>query len=82
MIISVEEELSKINKNLWKLLYDVLYINISDDYAIRVVKYGSEIWFEVDSEPMMIGCYVYSTNDLKDCLSWCYDNLELDFNYY
>lgn len=28
------------------------------------------------------GCYIYTTNNLKDCLSWCYNNLNLDFNYY
>ena len=82
MIISVKEELSKIEKNLWQLYYNDLYINIGSEYGIRVVKYDSEIWFEVDREPMMSGSYIYTTNNLKDCLSWCYDNLELNFNYY
>lgn len=82
MIISIEEELTKIQKNLWRLNYDDLYITLSNRYAIRVTKDNSGIWFEVDNEPMMKGCYIYTTNNLKDCLSWCYDNLDLDFEYY
>lgn len=82
MIISVNEELSKIEKNLWLLYYNDFYINIGGGYAIRVTRIDSEIWFEVDSEPMLVGCYIYATNNLKDCLSWCYDNLDLDFEYY
>lgn len=82
MIISVDEELDKIQNNLWRLNYDDLYINLTNGYAIRVTKNKSEMWFEVDSEPMMTGCYIYTTNNLKDCLSWCYNNLKLDFNYY
>lgn len=82
MIISVDKEISKIKENLWKLLYDDLYIVISRKYAIRVTKDGKDIWFEVDLEPLMSGCYLYATNDLRDCLSWCCDNLDIDLNFY
>lgn len=82
MIISVDKEISKIKDNLWKLLYDDIYIVISKEYAIRVTKDGKDIWFEVDSEPLMSGCYLYATNDLRECLSWCCDNLDIDLNFY
>ena len=44
--------------------------------------FGSEVWFEVDQEPLLDGCYLFSSNNLKEALDWCYDNLNIDLMYY
>ena len=28
------------------------------------------------------GCYLFSSNNLKEALDWCYDNLNIDLKYY
>lgn len=28
------------------------------------------------------GCYLFSSNNLKETLDWCYDNLNIDLMYY
>ena len=46
--ISIESELNSISNNYWLLDYDNLYIDLGDNYAIRVVKVKGVVWFEVD----------------------------------
>ena len=28
------------------------------------------------------GCYLFSSNNFKETLDWCYDNLNIDLMYY
>ena len=81
-IFNIKDELDKILKSYWFLDYKDLYINLVDGYAIRVTKVENEIWFEVDKEPLLRGCYLYCSQNLKDVFDWCYDNLNLDILYY
>ena len=80
--ISIESELKNISKKYWLLDYNNLYINLGDIYSIRVTKVNGEVWFEVDQSPLLNGCYLFSSNSLKDALDWCYDNLNIDLMYY
>jgi len=80
--ISIEAELKNISKNYWLLDYNNLYIDLGDNYAIRVVKVKGVVWFEVDKSPLLDGCYLFSSNSLKETLDWCYDNLNIDLMYY
>ena len=80
--ISIEAELKNISKNYWLLDYNNLYINLGDTYSIRITKVNGGVWFEVDQEPLLNGCYLFSSNSLKDALDWCYDNLNIDLMYY
>ena len=48
----------------------------------RVVKVKGVVWFEVDKSPLLDGCYLFSSNNLKETLDWCYDNLNTDLMYY
>ena len=80
--ISIESELKNISKNYWLLDYNNLYIDLGDTYSIRVTKVKGGVWFEVDQEPLLNGCYLFSSNSLKDALDWCYDNLNIDLMYY
>ena len=80
--ISIESELKNISKNYWLLDYNNLYIDLGDTYAIRVIKVSTSIWFEVDQEPLLDKCYLFSSQDLKETLDWCYDNLNIDLIYY
>ena len=43
---------------------------------------GDKGLFEVDQEPLLDGCYIFSSNNLKETLDWCYDNLNIDLMYY
>ena len=81
-LISIESELKNISKNYWLLDYNNLYIDLGDTYSIRVTKDDGEVWFEVDQEPLLNGCYLFSSNSLKETLGWCYDNLNIDLMYY
>lgn len=81
-IVDIKEELDKILEEYWYLGYNDLYINLVDGYAIRVTKVENEIWFEVDKEPLLRGCYLYCSQNLKDVFDWCYDSLNLDILYY
>ena len=80
--ISIESELKNISKNYWQLDYNNLYIGLGDTYSIRVTKVNGEVWFEVDQSPLLNGCYLSSSNSLKEVLDWCYDNLNIDLMYY
>jgi hypothetical protein len=55
---------------------------LSNNYAIRMTEVNGEVWFEVDQEPLLNGCYLFSSNSLKETLDWCYDNLNIDLMYY
>ena len=80
--ISIESELKNISKKYWLLDHNNLYISLGDTYSIRVTKVNGEVWFEVDQEPLLNGCYLFSSNSLKEALDWCYDNLNIDLMYY
>ena len=80
--ISIEAELKNISKKYWLLDYNNLYIGLGDIYSIRVTKVKGAVWFEVDQEPLLKGCYLFSSNNLKEALDWCYDNLSIDLMYY
>lgn len=80
--ISIESELKNISKNYWLLDYNNLYMYLGDTYSIRVTKIKGVVWFEVDQEPLLDGCYLFSSNSLKETLGWCYDNLNIDLMYY
>ena len=81
-LINIDSELKHISKNSWKLDYNNLYIDLGDTYAIRITKVSGEVWFEVDQAPLLDGCYLFSSQDLKETLDWCYDNLNIDLMYY
>ena len=81
-LISIETELKNISKNYWLLDYDNLYINLGDTYSICITKVNGEVWFEVDQSPLLDGCYLFSSNSLKETFDWCYDNLNIDLMYY
>ena len=81
-LINIDVELMYVLKNYWKLDYNNLYIGLGDTYSIRVTKVNGEVWFEVDQEPLLNGCYLFSSQDLKETLDWCYDNLNIDLMYY
>ena len=80
--INIDAELMYVLKNYWKLDYNNLYINLGHTYAIRVTKFNGEVWYEVDQEPLLDGCYLFSSQDLKETLDWCYDNLNIELMYY
>ena len=67
---------------VWELDYDNLYLNLNDEYAIRITKVKCAVWFEVDQSPLLDGCYLFSSQDLKETLDWCYDNLNIELMYY
>lgn len=81
-LININSELMYILKNYWQLDYNNLYINLGDTYAIRVTKVNGVVWFEVDQEPLLDKCYLFSSQDLKETLDWCHDNLNIDLMYY
>ena len=80
--ISIESELKNISKKCWQLDYNNLYIGKKKKNNIRVTKVKGEVWFEVDQSPLLDGCYLFSSNNLKETLDWCYDNLNIDLMYY
>ena len=80
--ISIEAELKNISKNYWQLDYNNLYINLGNAYTIRITKVKVAVRFEVDQSPLLDGCYLFSSNNLKETLDWCYDNLNIDLMYY
>lgn len=80
--ISIESELKNISKNYWLLDYNNLYIDLGNAYSIRITKVKGAVWFEVHQEPLFDGCYLFSSNSLKEVLDWCYDNLNIDLMYY
>lgn len=82
MIYNTHDILKDIKKNLWQLNYDNLYIKISNRYSIRITKAKNEIWFELDQEPLMDGCYIYSSNNLKDVFDFIYSNIDNKILYY
>ena len=81
-LINIDAELMYVLKKYWQLDYNNLYINLGDTYTIRVTKVNGEVWFEVDQSPLIDGCYLFSSQDLKETLDWCYDNLNIDLMYY
>lgn len=81
-IFNIDVVIKQILDNYWKLYYNDIYISLSNSYAIRITKDKSQIWFEVDQEPLMSGCYIYCSRDLREVFDWCYDNLNLDILYY
>ena len=81
-LINIESELKNISKNYWQLDYNNLYIGLGDTYSIRITKVNGGVWFEVDQSPLLDGCYLFSSNSLKEALDWCYDNLNIDLMYY
>ena len=81
-LINIDAELMYVLKKYWQLDYNNLYINLGDTYTIRVTKVNGEVWFEVDQSPLLDGCYLFSSNNLKETLGWCYDNLNIDLMYY
>ena len=81
-LINIDSELKHILKNYWQLDYNNLYMDLDNTYAIRITKVNGVVWFEVDQEPLLDGCYLFSSQDLKETLDWCYDNLNIDLMYY
>lgn len=81
-IYNTDMIVKNIMDNYWKLDYKDIYVMLGKSYAIRVTKSNGEIWFELDQEPLMKGCYVFCSQDLKEVFDWCYDNLNLDILYY
>ena len=82
-IFSMKDELDKIRKSFWVLTYVRYDIELSDDYLIFVNKNDKGfIWFEVYHVDSWEGCYLFSSQDLKEVFDWCYDNLNLDILYY
>lgn len=64
-----------------KLDYTDIFMPLTLKYTIRVTKIDSSIWFEVGQEPLLEGCYLFSSQDLKETLDWCYDNLKGSFTW-
>lgn len=81
-IIDTSFYLSYINGGCSDELLNGDYLNLNNKFAIRIVYTKTDIWYEVDQEPLMEGCYVYATNDFKDCLNWCNENLGTNILYY
>ena len=81
-IINIDVELKSILKNYWKLDYNNLYLKLNNTYSIRIIKDEGVVWFEVDREPLLDGCYLFSSQCLKETLDWCYDNLDINLMYY
>ena len=81
-LINIDAELMYVLKKYWQLDYNNLYIDLGDTYTIRITKINGEVWFEVDQEPLLDGCYLFSSQDLKETLDWCYDNLNIELMYY
>lgn len=81
-ILNIDAELKSILNNYWKLDYVNLYLNLNDEYTIRITKVKGAVWFEVDQSPLLDGCYLFSSQDLKETLDWCYDNLNIELMYY
>ena len=80
--ISIESELKNISKKYWQLDYNNLYMDLGDTYSIRITKIKGAVWFEVDQSLLLDDCYIFSSNNLKEILDWCYDNLNIDLMYY
>ena len=81
-LINIDAELMYVLKKYWQLDYNNLYIDLGDTYTIRITKVKGSVWFEVDQSPLLDGCYLFSSQDLKETLDWCYDNLNIDLMYY
>ena len=81
-LLNIDAELMYVLKNYWQLDYNNLYIDLDDTYSIRITKFNGEVWFEVDKTPLLDGCYLFSSQDLKETLAWCYDNLNINLMYY
>ena len=81
-IFSIKDEIDKIIKNFWVLSYVRYDIDLSEEYLIVVNKNNGFVWFEVYDSDSYEGCYLFSSQDLKEVFDWCYDNLNLDILYY
>ena len=81
-LMNIKGELKNISKKYWQLDYNDLYLRLDSTYTIRITKVSGEVWFEVYQEPLLGGWYMFSSQDLKEALDWCYDNLNIDFMYY
>ena len=55
---------------------------LSSEIFITVRYPNREAWFEVYHVDSWEGCYLFSSQDLKEVFDWCYDNLNLDILYY
>ena len=55
---------------------------LSSEIFITTRYPNRETWFEVYHLDSWEGCYLFSTQDLKEVFDWCYDNLNLDILYY
>ena len=62
-----------------KLDYTDIFIPLTLKYTIRVTKIDSSIWFKVVK---CVDVYLFSSQDLKETLDWCYDNLNIELMYY
>lgn len=82
MIIDVKGYLAYIERGNSDELFNGGYLTLNNSYVIRVVCEGNDIWYEVDQEPVLEGCYLYATNSFKDCLDWCNENLNTNILYY
>lgn len=82
MIVELKSYLEYIGNGHSDELFNGDHLTLNNTYAIRVVYSGKDIWYEVDQEPLMEGCYVYATNDFKDCLNWCNEHLGTNILYY
>ena len=81
-LLNIEDELKNISKKYWQLDYNNLYLRLDSTYTIRITKVSGEVWFDVVLERSLEGRYLFSSQDLKEALDWCYDNLNIDFMYY
>ena len=55
---------------------------LSSEIFITIRYPNRETWFEVYHLDSWEGCYLFSSQDLKEVFDWCYDNLNLDILYY
>lgn len=81
-LIDIKDELKSISKKYWQLDYNDLYLRLDSTYTIRITKVSGEVWFEVYQKPLLGGRYMFTSQDLKEALDWCYDNLKIDLMYY
>ena len=81
-IIDTNLYLSYINAGCSDELLNGDYLILNDKFAIKVVYTTTDIWYEVDQEPLLEGCYIYATNSFKGCLDWCNENLNTNILYY
>lgn len=82
MIIDIKKYLPIIYYELYSGEYDELYLCNNKKYAVRALLIKNQIWYEVDQEPLLTRCYIFSSTDLKETLEFCNTELNCNFLYY